>query len=285
MTTIRIFTLTLLTMLAFAGNSVLCRIALKHTSIDAASFTSIRLMSGAVVLWLIASTFRRQSIGQGNWISAFALFVYAAGFSFAYISLTAATGALLLFGAVQVTMISHGLLAGERLSRRQMIGLIFAIVGVVGLLLPGISTPPLFGSGLMLFAGVAWGVYSLRGKKDVDPIRVTTGNFMRASVFTILLSMLFISSSNLDIIGVLYAIASGAIASGLGYALWYSILPLLKSTNAATIQLSVPVLAAFGGIVILGEPVTVRFVMASLAIIGGIALVVMRNSSHRVSTQ
>lgn len=285
MTTIRIFTITLLTMLAFAGNSVLCRIALKHTSIDAASFTSIRLISGAVVLWLIASTFRRQSIGNGNWVSAFALFAYAAGFSFAYISLNAATGALLLFGAVQVTMISHGLLAGERFSRQQTLGLIFAIVGVVGLLLPGISTPPLFGSVLMLFAGVAWGVYSLRGKKDDDPIWVTTGNFLRASVFTILLSMSFVSSSNLDIIGVLYAVASGAIASGLGYALWYTILPLLKSTNAATIQLSVPVIAAFGGIVILGEPVTVRFVLASLAIIGGIALVVMRNPSHHVSTQ
>ncbi len=285
MTSIRIFTLTLLTMFAFAGNSVLCRIALKHTSIDAASFTSIRLISGAVVLWLIASTFRRQSTGKGNWVSAFALFAYAAGFSFAYISLTAATGALLLFGAVQVTMISHGLLAGERLSWRQTVGLIIAIVGVVGLLLPGISTPPLFGSGLMLFAGVAWGVYSLRGKKDDDPIRVTTGNFMRATVFTILLSMSFVSSSNLDMIGILYAVASGAVASGLGYALWYSVLPLLKATNAATIQLSVPVITAIGGIVILGEPVTVRFVMASLAIIGGIALVVMRNSSHHVSTQ
>lgn len=285
MTSIRIFTLTLLTMFAFAGNSVLCRIALKHTSIDAASFTSIRLISGAVVLWLIASTFRRQSTGNGNWVSAFALFAYAAGFSFAYISLTAATGALLLFGAVQVTMISHGLLAGERLSWRQTVGLIIAIVGVVGLLLPGISTPPLFGSGLMLFAGVAWGVYSLRGKKDDDPIRVTTGNFMRATVFTILLSMSFVSSSNLDMIGILYAVASGAVASGLGYALWYSVLPLLKATNAATIQLSVPVITAIGGIVILGEPITVRFVMASLAIIGGIALVVMRNSSHHVSTQ
>lgn len=285
MTSIRIFTLTLLTMFAFAGNSVLCRIALKHTSIDAASFTSIRLISGAVVLWLIASTFRRQSTGNGNWVSAFALFAYAAGFSFAYISLTAATGALLLFGAVQVTMISHGLLAGERLSWRQTVGLIIAIVGVVGLLLPGISTPPLFGSGLMLFAGVAWGVYSLRGKKDDDPIRVTTGNFMRATVFTILLSMSFVSSSNLDMIGILYAVASGAVASGLGYALWYSVLPLLKATNAATIQLSVPVITAIGGIVILGEPVTVRFVMASLAIIGGIALVVMRNSSHHVGTQ
>jgi drug/metabolite transporter (DMT)-like permease len=272
-------------MFAFAGNSVLCRIALKHTSIDAASFTSIRLISGAVVLWLIASTFRRQSTGNGNWVSAFALFAYAAGFSFAYISLTAATGALLLFGAVQVTMISHGLLAGERLIWRQTVGLIIAIVGVVGLLLPGISTPPLFGSCLMLFAGVAWGVYSLRGKKDDDPIRVTTGNFMRATVFTILLSVSFVSSSNLDMIGVLYAVASGAVASGLGYALWYSVLPLLKATNAATIQLSVPVITAIGGIVILGEPVTVRFVMTSLAIIGGIALVVMRNSPHHVSTQ
>lgn len=278
MSATRISVLTLLTMLAFAGNSVLCRIALKHTSIDAASFTSIRLVSGAVVLWAIASFFRSNRSGSGNWISAFVLFAYAAGFSFAYISLTTATGALLLFGAVQATMIGHGLWAGERLHKQQFIGLMLAFGGLVGLLLPGLSAPPLAGSMLMLLAGVAWGVYSLRGKGAGDPTRVTAGNFLRATFFAALLSLLLSSSNNLDIAGVWYAIASGAAASGLGYAIWYSVLPALKTTNAATVQLSVPVIAALGGIIILGESVTARFVLASLAILGGIALVIMRKT-------
>lgn len=271
----RICFLTLLTMIAFAGNSVLCRIALKHTSIDAASFTSIRLVSGAVALWAIASFFRSNSTGRGNWISAFALFAYAAGFSFAYISLTAATGALILFGAVQTTMIVHGIWAGERLHKQQLLGFVLALGGLVGLLLPGLTAPPLTGSALMLIAGVAWGVYSLRGKGAGNPIRITTGNFLRAMLFAILLSMLLHSSASLEIVGVQYAIVSGAIASGLGYAIWYSVLPALKITTAATVQLSVPVIAALGGIIFLGESLTVRFVLASLAILGGIALIVL----------
>jgi len=267
-------------MIAFAGNSVLCRIALKHTSIDAASFTSIRIVSGAVVLWAIASFFHRNSTGRGSWISAFALFAYAAGFSFAYISLTAATGALILFGAVQATMIGHGIWAGERLHKQQLFGLVLALGGLVGLLLPGLSAPPLAGSVLMLIAGVAWGVYSLRGKGAGDPTRITAGNFLRAMLFAVLLSALLHSSASLEIVGVRYAIASGAIASGLGYAIWYSVLPALKATTATTIQLSVPVIAALGGIIILGESLTVRFVLASLAILGGIALVIL-SKSHR----
>ncbi len=271
-------------MIAFAGNSVLCRIALKHTSIDAASFTSIRLVSGTVVLWAIAGFFRKDSRGSGNWISAFALFAYAAGFSFAYISLTAATGALLLFGAVQATMIGHGLWVGERFRKQQLVGLMFAFAGLVGLLLPGLSAPPLAGSVLMLIAGVAWGVYSLRGKGNGDPTRVTAGNFLRASLFAAALSSLQISNGNLDSVGIWYAIASGAVASGLGYAIWYSVLPSLKATNAATVQLSVPVFAALGGIIILGESVTARFLLASLAILGGIALVIL-SKSHRNGAQ
>ena len=279
-----IFLLTLLTMIAFAGNSVLCRIALKHTGIDAASFTSIRLVSGAVVLWVIARFFRSSSRGRGNWLSAFALFAYAAGFSFAYISLTAATGALILFGAVQITMIGHGIWAGEQFHKQQFFGLVLAIGGLGGLLLPGLSAPPLVGSVLMLSAGVAWAVYSLRGKGTGNPIRVTAGNFLRAMLFTILLSVLLHSNANLEIDGVWYAIVSGAVASGLGYAIWYSVLPVLKVATAATVQLSVPVIAALGGIFFLGEPLTVRFVFASLAILGGIALVILskpqRNSAQ-----
>ncbi len=284
MTTVRIAAFTLLAMIAFAGNSILCRIALKETGIDAASFTSIRLISGALVLWAITALLCRDRAGRGNWLSAFALFAYAAAFSFAYISLTAATGALLLFGAVQATMIGHGLWTGERLHGQQIVGLILGLGGLAGLLLPGLSAPPLIGSVLMLVAGVAWGVYSIRGKGTGDPTRVTSGNFLRASLFTVLLSVLAISDYNPDLAGVGYAVASGAIASGLGYALWYSVVPALKATNAATIQLSVPVIAALGGIVILGESVTLRFVLASLAILGGIALVILRkpgkNTEH-----
>lgn len=262
-------------MVAFAGNSVLCRIALKETGIDAASFTSIRLLSGALVLLLIVSIFRSGQSGKGNWLSAISLFAYAAGFSFAYISLSAATGALLLFGAVQATMIGHGLWKGELLHWQQWLGLVLALAGLVGLMLPGLSAPPLVGSVLMLGAGVAWGIYSLRGRGAGDPTRVSAGNFLRTVVFALLLSLLLSQSTRLDEVGVWYAIASGAITSGLGYAIWYSVLPALKATNAATVQLSVPVIAALGGILFLGEPVTLRFVLASIAILGGIALVIL----------
>jgi drug/metabolite transporter (DMT)-like permease len=271
----RIALLTLLTMVAFAGNSVLCRIALKQTGIDAATFTSVRLVSGAVVLFMIARLFRADRTGKGNWISAFALFAYAAGFSFAYISLSAATGALLLFGAVQATMIGHGIWSGERLRPQQLAGLALALGGVVGLMLPGLSAPPLLGSLLMLIAGIVWGVYSLRGKRAGDPTLVTSGNFLRSTLFALILCLLLNSTATFDMTGVWYAIASGAMASGLGYAIWQSVLPSLKAINAATVQLSVPVIAALGGIVFLGEVIILRLVLASTAILGGFALVVL----------
>lgn len=275
MSFVRIVALTSLAMIAFAGNSLLCRVALKDTSIDAASFTTVRLVSGAVVLWLIVRMRRRAQSGRGNWPSAFALFAYAAGFSFAYVSLPAATGALLLFGAVQATMIGHGIWAGERLRRPQLVGLVLALGGLVGLLLPGLSAPPLAGSLLMLGAGVAWGIYSLRGKGGGDPTRVTAGNFLRAAPVAAALSLLLHEGASLDGAGFWYAVSSGALASGIGYAIWYTALPALKSTQAATVQLSVPVIAALGGIVFLGESLTLRLVLASVAILGGIALVIL----------
>ena len=268
-------------MLAFAGNSVLCRIALRETGIDAASFTTIRLASGAVVLWLIVRCFRRSQAGGGNWISALMLFAYAAGFSFAYLSLTTATGALLLFAAVQATMICWGLWRGERFGARQLAGLALAVGGFVGLLLPGLSAPPLAGAALMLMAGAAWGVYSIRGKGAGDATRVTAGNFLRAVPFAAVLSLLPLADASLDAAGVGYALASGAITSGLGYAIWYTVLPALKATSAATVQLSVPVIAALGGIVFLGEAVSLRFVLASAAVLGGIALVILNAPSRR----
>lgn len=261
-------------MLAFAGNSLLCRMALTRTGIDAASFTSIRIFSGALVLCLIVR--RRTGSGQsaGNWLSAFALFAYAAAFSLSYASLSAATGALLLFGAVQATMIGHGLWAGERLGGRQLIGLATASAGLVGLQLPGLSAPPLHGSLLMLVAGVAWDAYSLRGKGAGDPLRVTAGNFLRAAVVAAGLSMVVLPGVSLDPAGVAYAIASGALASGVGYAVWYTALRELHVTRAATVQLSVPVIAAVGGIVFLDEPLTYRLLLTSAAILGGVALVI-----------
>ena len=274
----RILVLTALAMTAFAGNSLLCRLALKNTVIDAASFTAIRMVSGALVLWLVTRQFRPSQPGEGNWLSALALFAYAAAFSFAYMSLPTGTGALLLFGAVQATMIGYGLWSGERLRALQLAGLALALGGLSGLLLPGVSAPPLAGSALMISAGIAWGIYSLRGKGAGDPTRVTAGNFLRAAPVAIALSlfMFMVKGASLDAAGFCYAVASGAATSGIGYAIWYTALPALKATTAATVQLSVPVLAALGGIAFLGEPVTLRLVLASSAILGGIALVVLQ---------
>jgi len=319
-------------MIAFAGNSLLCRLALKQTSIDAASFTFVRIFSGAAALWLIMKMRRsvtevylsrrspakaydhrtfdgtpsplvdesetrvrfpspqsspsgrggsfspREKVRMrdaGNWLSALALFAYAAAFSFAYINLSAGTGALLLFGAVQATMILWGLGKGERLHARQLIGLTVALTGFVVLVLPGLSAPPFIGSILMIGAGVAWGIYSLRGQAEKNPINATTGNFVRAVPLAAVVSIVLFPWAHLDRAGTGYAVLSGAIASGVGYVIWYTALLGLKATSAATVQLSVPVLAATGGILLLGEPVTLRYLVASIAVLGGIALVVI----------
>jgi drug/metabolite transporter (DMT)-like permease len=279
----RTFILTLLAMIAFAGNSLLCRLALRQTEIDAATFTALRLVSGAVLLSIIMQVRKVNLRDAGNRTSALALFAYAAAFSFAYVTLSAGTGALLLFGAVQATMILWGIRKGERLHARQILGLILAIIGVVVLVFPGISAPPIRGAILMLAAGVAWGVYSLRGKRSGDPARSTAGNFLRAVPFALVLSLAAIPSVRLDLAGAIYAISSGAIASGLGYVIWYSALLHLKATSAATVQLSVPVLAAAGGMLLLGEPLTLRFVLAALAVLGGIALVITSRADTPLS--
>ena len=270
----RVFTLTLLAMIAFASNSLLCRAALKHTSIDAATFTFVRIFSGAAVLWVLIKMRKVTSKESGNWWSGLALFVYAAAFSFAYVDLAAGTGALLLFGAVQATMILWGFGKGERLDAIQIVGLLLAAAGLVVLLFPGLAAPPIGGSILMLAAGLAWGVYSLRGKSSRDAIAATAGNFLRAVPFAALVSVLMLPKMHLDSLGVTYAVISGAITSGLGYVIWYAALTGLKAASAATVQLSVPVLAATGGILLLGEPITLRYLVASVAVLGGIALVV-----------
>jgi drug/metabolite transporter (DMT)-like permease len=287
--------LTLVAMIAFASNSLLCRAALKQTSIDAATFTFVRIFSGAAALWLIMEFRRRLTVERttshlverclglsvqraGNWLSALALFAYAAAFSFAYVDLSAGTGALLLFGAVQATMILWGLHKGEGLDAIQIVGFIIAVTGLIVLVFPSVSAPPLIGSILMLVAGVAWGTYSLRGKAEKNPASVTAGNFLRAVPLAAVLSMIFARWAHVDLAGVRYAIISGAVTSGLGYVIWYSALLGLKAASAATVQLSVPVLAATGGILLLGEPLTLRYFLASIAILGGIALVVLEKN-------
>jgi drug/metabolite transporter (DMT)-like permease len=279
----RLVILVFLAMLAFAGNSLLCRMALKHTSIDAASFTTMRMVSGACMLWLVVrlrsgtgSAARAGERGGGNWLSACALFVYATGFSFAYVSMPAATGALLLFGAVQATMIGYGVFKGERMRKLQLVGFALALAGLVALMLPGLAAPTLLSSLSMLSAGVAWGIYSLRGKGAGDPTQVTAGNFMRAVPMALGLSLLMFNRRSLDSAGLGLAVLSGALASGLGYAIWYRALPAIKATHAATVQLSVPVIAALGGVVFIGEAVTVPMLLASSAILGGIALVILQ---------
>ena len=270
----RVLVLTALAMAAFASNSLLCRIALRETSIDAATFTVVRIASGAVCLGVVVRMRTAGSMKTGSWWSALALFAYAALFSFAYLRLTAGTGALLLFGAVQATMILWAFQRGERFRPRQWIGFFVAIIGLIVLVSPGLSAPPLGAALLMVAAGIAWGVYSLRGKGAGDPLQATAGNFLRAVPMALLLGLIMLSGARFDRAGLTYAITSGAVASGLGYAVWYTALPALRSTAAATVQLSVPVLAALGGIVFLGEVVTVRLALASTAVLGGIALVV-----------
>ncbi len=272
----RVLPLTILALIAFAGNSLLARLALTQTRIDPASFTSVRLISGAMTLFLILKLRRGHTPRGGSWPSAIALFVYAAAFSFAYVKLTTGTGALLLFGAVQATMITTGQLRGERLGVVQWTGLLLAYGGLIGLVLPGVSAPPMASAALMLVAGVAWGAYSLRAKGAGDAIAATAGNFARAVPLTIVMSLLARDTRSLDRDGVVYAVLSGALASGVGYAVWYTALRSLRATSAASVQLSVPVLAALGGVLLLAEPLTLRLTAMGAAILGGVALVVLR---------
>jgi drug/metabolite transporter (DMT)-like permease len=274
----RVLLLTLIALIAFAANSILCRLAFERSDIDAASFTAIRLLAGALALWLIVAL-RRSAHGiGGSWPSATALFAYAAAFSFAYVSLPTGVGALLLFGAVQATMIFAGLRAGERLNGRQGTGLALALGGLGYLMLPGLAAPPLVGSLLMLAAGIAWGVYSLRGRGTADPLGATAGNFLRAAPLGIGLSVAALPWMQVDAAGAGYAVLSGALASGAGYAVWYAALRGLDATHAATVQLAVPVIAAAGGTLLLDEPITLRLALSSTAILGGIALVVLGRS-------
>src|SRR5687767_673840 len=267
---------TFLTMIAFASNSLLNRLALGRESIDAVSYTAIRLVSGALALWLISSL-QKNSVGpkvRGSWISASMLFIYAIAFSLAYLSLTAGAGALILFGTVQVTMILAALRSGERPQLLEWLGILLALGGLVYLVMPGLEAPSLLGSALMLLAGIAWGLYSLRGRGTGSPLADTAGNFIRAVPLIIAVQLVTLNGVELSQSGILLAILSGAVASGVGYVIWYAALRGLTATRAAIVQLSVPVLAAWGGVAFLEEIISLRLIFAGAFILGGIALAI-----------
>lgn len=270
--------LTAIAMLAFAANSLLARLALAEPAIGASSYTVIRLASGAVALGLLLG-WRRSSGARrelpGNWLSALALFVYAIAFSLAYLRLGAAAGALILFAAVQCTMISWGICRNARPTARELAGLAVAFAAFVYLVSPGVGTPDLPGSVLMLVSGIAWGIYSLRGRGGTDPLGDTAGNFIRSVVFCVPLLGIALFDHQLTMRGVWLALASGVVASGLGYAIWYGALPGLTATQAAIVQLTVPVIAALAAVAFLSEPVTTRLALSTAFVLGGVALAIL----------
>ena len=271
------FLLTSLALTAFAFNSILCRLALRGEEIDAASFTVVRLVSGAVTLIVISYFIARKRKGAvgGSWVSALFLFLYAVCFSFAYVDLSAGTGALILFGSVQLTMIASALVTGERPGSLEWTGLFSAVAGLVYLVLPGLTSPPLVSSALMAAAGAGWGFYTLRGRSGADPLANTTGNFVRTLPIAAVLIAAFMSQVHLSTRGMILAILSGSAASGIGYTIWYAALKYHTSTRAAVLQLAVPVIAAAGGIFMLGESATVRLGIAAALILGGIGLSIL----------
>lgn len=272
---LRIIALTSLAMIAFAANSVLGRLGLISADIGAGSFALIRLVSGAVVLALIAGP--ATTLKAGSWVGGATLFIYAAFFSYAYLQLSAGTGALLLFAIVQITMVGAGLISGERFTGLQWTGLIGALAGLGWLLSPGLAAPPLSGAIAMVTAGIGWGLYSLLGRTaSFAPTQMTAGNFLRASLIALPLLLPFIlwlaPEQSPGHAGVFWAVLSGAITSGLGYVIWYMALKSLSATRAGIAQLTVPALAALGGVLFLSEPLTLRFVLASLIILTGVGL-------------
>jgi len=275
----RTLLLTILAMLAFAANSLLCRLALGQDLIDAASFATLRILSGAVVLTLfMLPAWRARSRLPANWRAVVTLFLYMVFFSFAYLSLSAATGALILFGAVQLTMFIAALRAGERFTPLSWAGLSLAVFGLVYLVLPGVTAPDLTGAVLMVIAGVSWGFYSLLGRNVPDPLEATANNFIFSLPLAVLVSLVFMGDMHLSPPGIALAAVSGAIASGLGYVAWYAALRGLTASRAAIVQLSVPAIAAFGGVVFLAEEITLRLLLASAATLGGIALVLAQRA-------
>ncbi len=276
----RAFLYTSLAMLAFAGNSILCRMALSNGSIDPAAFTSVRLLAGALALLLIVRLTRRDTAirEHGGWTSALALFAYATCFSYAYISLSAGAGALILFGFVQGTMIAMALWSGDRPSRPEWLGWLLACGGLVWLLLPGTEAPSPGGAVLMSIAGIAWGVYSIRGRQETNALASTCSNFVYSVAFAAILTAITFTSAGITVRGLMLAVLSGALTSGLGYVIWYAALNYISAMQAALVQLSVPAIAAAGGVILLAEPISARLLTAGVLILGGISLALIRKS-------
>jgi drug/metabolite transporter (DMT)-like permease len=274
--------LTAIAMFAFAANSLLCRLALGAELVDAASFASIRIGAGALTLGaLVLPRLRVQGRPPVDWRAVTGLFAYMVFFAFAYRTLTAGTGALILFGAVQLTMFSIAMSRGESFSARSWAGVALAAGGLVYLVAPGVSAPDPLGATLMAVAGVAWGAYSLLGRRAGDPLTATALNFIYSVPLAAASSLLFRADFHVTATGAGLAAVSGAVASGLGYFVWYAALRGLTAMRAATVQLSVPAIAAFGGVMMLDEAVTLRLVLASIATLGGIALVLRQRSGQR----
>lgn len=262
------------TMFAFAANSLLCRTAMQNGLIDSASFCSLRLVSGAVALFVCMRLRPSRSLpAHVDWHAAAMLFTFVALFSFAYLSLPVSTGALILMGVVQLTMFGMGFRAQERFSPVAWCGVVLAVAGFVGLVAPSVAAPAPLGTASMAIAGVAWGLYSLRGREVLDPLVATAGNFARAAALALVWSLIFATSAHANALGVTMAIVSGAVTSGMGFVIWYTVLVKLSAFQAATVQLSVPMIAAVGGVVFLSEPITLRIAANAVAILGGIALV------------
>ncbi len=270
--------LTALAIVAFAANSLLCRIALGGNLIDPVSFTSVRLLSGAAILFPLSRLGAPSQVvrATASWGSGLALFLYAVAFSLAYIYLDTGTGALILFGSVQATMIGVGLKSGERPPPLQWFGLLTALGGLIYLVSPGIAAPDPLGAFLMAISGISWGVYSLRGRNSAAPLASTSGNFLRTVPLAAAVVVVALSSLHATRTGIVLALVSGGITSGLGYVLWYWALRGLSTTKAAIVQLLVPVLAALGGVVFLAEVVSARMVVASILVLGGVAAAVSR---------
>ncbi|WEF30253.1 DMT family transporter [Klebsiella aerogenes] len=269
----------LLTMVAFAANSVLCRIALRGGYIDPISFSNLRLLSGALALLPLLIRHRDGKPTRMHLKNGFYLMIYAVFFSVAYIHLDAGTGALLLFGAVQLAMVSVGLWQGETLSPARAVGILLAVLGIAVLLLPGASAPPLVSALLMIIAGLAWAAYTLSGKRATAPVLATAWNFLLALPFALILLPFNAASLHFSLEGITLGILSGAIASAGAYSLWYAILPQLESVTASTVQLSVPCLATLGGVIFLGESLSLRIVVATLVVLAGIFIVIRSPSA------
>lgn len=293
--------ITILALIAFAANSVLARLALENGNIDPASFTTLRLLFGSIMLFILIITIRpklptnpirktqNMSLYQmamlddakvnGSWLAGLYLFAYAACFSYAYVILDTATGALILFSAVQITMIAISLYAGNKLQMREWLGISLAFAGFVYLIFPNIGTPSILGFALMTLSGIAWGAYSINGRKSAEPLTDTAFNFLRALPMGGFLFIINMSNANISADGVFYAALSGAITSGIGYAIWYAALKKLALTTAAVVQLSVPVIAAIGGVLFVAEGISTRLIIATLVILGGILLVIFSRKS------